>query len=263
MAPAIPTIDLHTPDGGIPVPLLGFGTWQLLGEQGYRAVSHALAVGYRHLDTATAYGNEDVVGRAVADSGLARDEVFVTTKMPPDAAGRERETLERSLRQLGMDHVDLWLVHWPPDGRARPETWRAFQAARDEGLTRAIGVSNYSLAQIDELVEATGEAPAVNQVPFSPWDYDASLVAGHAARGVALEGYSPFKRSDVDEPVLGRIAAAHGVSVRQVILLWHLRHRVMVIPKASRPERIEENVALDFALSDEEVAEIDGLAARR
>lgn len=256
------TIDLRTPAGDIPIPLVGFGTWRLRGEEGYRAVAHALEVGYRHVDTATAYGNEQVVGRAVADSGLDRADVFVTTKLPPDAAGRARETLTRSLRDLGTDYVDLWLVHWPPDGQARPDTWSELRRARDEGLVRAIGVSNYSLAQIDELVDATGEAPAINQLPWSPRDHDPLVVAGHAQRGVALEGYSPFRRSDLDEPVLVEIAAAHGVSVQQVVLLWHVRHRIVVIPKSATPARIEQNLALDgFTLSDEEVARIDGLAA--
>ena len=256
------TIDLRTPAGDIPIPLVGFGTWRLRGEEGYRAVAHALEVGYRHVDTATAYGNEQVVGRAVADSGLDRADVFITTKLPPDAAGRARETLTRSLRDLGTDYVDLWLVHWPPDGQARPDTWSELRRARDEGLVRAIGVSNYSLAQIDELVDATGEAPAINQLPWSPRAHDPMVVAGHAQRGVALEGYSPFRRSDLDEPVLVEIAAAHGVSVQQVVLLWHVRHRIVVIPKSATPARIEQNLALDgFTLSDEDVARIDALAA--
>lgn len=255
------TIDLRTPTGDVPVPVIGFGTWRLRGEEGYRAVSHALRVGYRHVDTATAYGNEGVVGRAVADSGLDRAEVFVTTKLPPDAAGRARETLVRSLRDLGTDHVDLWLVHWPPDGQARPDTWSELRRARDDGLVRAIGVSNYSLTQIDELVEATGEAPAINQVPWSPRDHDPLVVAGHAQRGVALEGYSPFRRTDLGEPVLVEIATAHGVSVPQVVLAWHLRHRIVVIPKSATPARIEQNLdAGGLALSDEEVARIDALA---
>lgn len=255
------TIDLRTPAGDVPIPLIGFGTWQLRGETGYRAVAHALEVGYRHVDTATAYGNEGVVGRAVADSGLDRADVFVTTKLPPDAAGRERETLARSLRDLGTDYVDLWLVHWPPDGHARPDTWSELRRARDEGLVRAIGVSNYSLGQIDELIDATGEAPAINQVPWSPHDHDPRLVAGHAQRGVALEGYSPLSRTDLAEPVLMEIARAHQVSVQQVVLLWHVRHRIVVIPKSATPERIEQNLALDgFTLSDEEVARIDALA---
>src|SRR5690606_25958239 len=128
-------IDLRTPSGDVPIPLLGLGTWQAEGDDCYRAVRHALDVGYRHVDTATGYGNEDQVGRAIADSGVDRDDVFVTTKLPPDAAGRERETIEASLRLLGLDHVDLWLVHWPPNRQATPSTWQAFRELRDAGLT--------------------------------------------------------------------------------------------------------------------------------
>lgn len=258
--PEIPTLDLRTPTGDVPIPLLGLGTWQAEGDDCYRAVRHALQVGYRHVDTATGYGNEDQVGRALAESGLARDDVFLTTKLPPDRAGRERETLEESLRLLGTDHLDLWLVHWPPNREATPETWQAFRDLRDEGLVRAIGVSNYSIAQIDELVAATGEAPAINQIPWSPADFDRELVAEHTRREVALEGYSPFKRTDADDPVLTEVAAAHGVTVQQVVLAWHLRHRVVVIPKSTDPGRIEANIdVLGLHLSDEDVARIDAL----
>ena len=259
--PAIPTIDLRTPAGDIPIPLLGLGTWQADGDAGYRAVRHALDVGYRHVDTATGYGNEDQVGRAVADSGLDRADVFLTTKLPPEAAGRERETLEQSLRLLRTDYVDLWLVHWPPNGAATPSTWQALRDLRDQGLVRAIGVSNYSLAQIDQLVGATGEAPAINQIPWSPADHDPMALSGHAERGVAVEGYSPLRRTDAGDPLLAAIAETHGVTVQQVILLWHLRHRVVVIPKSTRPDRIEANIdILGFTLSDEEIARIDGLS---
>jgi 2,5-diketo-D-gluconate reductase A len=259
-AAAIPTIDLHTPSGDHAIPLLGLGTWQSEGDDAYRAVRHALDVGYRHIDTATGYGNEDQVGRAIADSGVDRGQVFVTTKLPAEAAGSERETLEQSLRLLGTDYVDLWLVHWPPNKKATPSTWQAFRELRDEGLVRAIGVSNYSIDQIDELIAATGEAPAINQIPWSPSDHDPELVSAHAQREVVLEGYSPFKRTDTDSPVLTEIAEAHGVSVQQVVLKWHLRHRVVVIPKSTHRERIEQNFdVLGFTLSDEEVAAIDGL----
>ena len=258
--PPIPTLDLRTPTGDIPIPLLGLGTWQSDGDDAYRAVRHALDVGYRHIDTATGYGNEDQVGRGIADSGVDRGQVFVTTKLPPDAAGRERETLEQSLRLLGTEFVDLWLVHWPPNGEATPSTWQAFRDLRDEGLVRAIGVSNYSLEQIDELIDVTGESPAINQIPWSPSDFDLRLVSGHAQREVALEGYSPFKRTDAEDPVLTELAAAKGVTVQQVVLLWHLRHRVVVIPKSVNPERIEANLdVLGFTLSDEDVALIDAL----
>lgn len=258
--PAIPTLALRTPTGEVPIPLLGLGTWQSEGDDAYRAVRHALDVGYRHVDTATGYGNEEQVGRALADSGVDRDDVFLTTKLPPDHRGRERETLEQSLRLLGTDHLDLWLVHWPPDGVAAPDTWRAFRELRDEGKVRVIGVSNYSVDQITELVDATGEAPAINQIPWSPADFDLGLVTAHTRLGVALEGYSPFKRTELSHPVLTQIAEAKGVTVPQVVLLWHLRHRVVVIPKSVTPERIEQNFdVLGFTLSDEDVARIDAL----
>ena len=257
MTTTIPTLSLR----GADIPLLGLGTWQSEGDDAQRAVEHALSVGYRHIDTATAYGNEAQVGRGLAASGVARGEVFLTTKLPPDHAGRERQTLETSLRDLGIDQLDLWLVHWPPNKQATPDTWKQFIALRDEGLVRAIGVSNYSVAQIDELVEATGEAPAINQIPWSPSDLDASLVAAHAERGVALEGYSPFKRTNLEDPTLTEIARAHDVSAAQVVLRWHVDHGVVVIPKSTKPERIEHNLAaLTFTLTDDEVARIDALS---
>ncbi len=257
----VPTLDLRTPSGPLPIPVLGLGTWLANGSDAYKAVRHALEVGYRHLDTATGYGNEDQVGRGIADSGVDRSEVFVTTKLPPEAAGRERETLAESLRLLDTDYVDLWLVHWPPNKQATPETWAELRRLRDEGLVRAIGVSNYSLAQIDELVAATGEAPAIDQIPWSPADHDPALVAGLAERDVVLEGYSPFKRSDVDHPALREIAESHRVSPRQVVLRWHVQRDVVVIPKSVTPERIEENFdVFGFALTDDELARIDALS---
>ena len=248
---------------GVSMPLLGFGTWQATGRRGYAAVLEALRVGYRHLDTATFYGNETEVGRAVRDSGVPRDEVFVTTKMPPGRAGRERQTLAESLRQLGMDRVDLWLVHWPPGDRARLGTWREFLALRDEGLARSVGVSNYSIRQIDELTEATGAAPAVNQIPWSPYHYDAGSIAAHRERGIVVEGYSPFKNSDLRAPVLVEIAEAHGVTPAQVVLRWHIEHGITVIPKSVNPERIAANFDLmHFTLEPDQVARIDTLSRR-
>jgi len=254
----IPTASL--PGGDIP--LLGIGTWQSTGDDAYRAVLHALEAGYRHVDTATGYGNQNQVGRALAESAVARDDVFVTTKLPPSQAHRVRETLEESLDELGTDHLDLWLIHWPVDGEARPDVWEQFVAARDEGLVRSIGVSNYSVAQIDELVAATGETPAIDQIPWSPTDYDADLVAALHERGVVLEGYSPFKRTDLDAPVLAEIAAAHGVTPTQVVLRWHLDHGFVAIPKSVRPERIDANLDVTgFALDSDELARIDALGA--
>jgi 2,5-diketo-D-gluconate reductase A len=243
---------------GVTMPLAGFGTWQLRGRQGYDAIRYALEVGYRHLDTATMYGNEADVGRALRDSGLDRREVFVTTKLPPGNIDRERETLAASLRALDTDYVDLWLVHWPPRGRAQPQTWQAFLAVCEQGLARAVGVSNYGIDQIDELTRATGQAPMVNQIPWSPFRHDAKLLAGHRERGVVVAGYSPLKGTNLRDGVLAEIAARHGVTPAQVVLRWHIQHAIPVIPKSATRDRIAINADLhDFSLSDDEVAAVD------
>ena len=242
------------------MPVLGLGTWQAQGDECYQAVRAALALGYRHLDTATMYGNEDQVGRAVRDSGVPRERVFVTTKLPPERAGKERQTLEQSLRLLGVEYLDLWLIHWPPRGSGAA-TWAEFGKARAGGLVRDIGVSNYSPRQIDELTAATGETPVVNQIPWSPWEYDARLLAEHEQRGVVVEGYSPFKRSRLRDSTLAGIAAAHEVTPAQVILRWHVQHDVVVIPKSARPERLAANLDIfDVELSAQEMAAIDDLS---
>ena len=248
---------------GAEMPLLGFGTWQIRGEKAYEAVRDALEAGYRHIDTATMYGNEAEVGRALRDSGVPRDEVFVTTKLPPERAGRERETLDASLRALGVDAVDLWLIHWPPRRRSVP-VWERFVEARDAGRARAIGVSNYGVGEIDELSSATGVTPAVNQIRFGPRLYDPKLIAQHRERGVVVEGYSPFKTTNLHDEVLTRIAAAHGVDPARVVLRWHVQHEIVVIPKSANPERIATNAAIDgFSLTDEEMAAVDRLGGRR
>ncbi|WP_298801826.1 aldo/keto reductase [uncultured Pseudokineococcus sp.] len=248
--------------GGGEMPLLGLGTWQSEGDDCYRSVLHALEAGYRHIDTATGYGNEDQVGRALAESGVPRDEVFVTTKMPPDEAPRAREVLSRSLELLGLDFVDLWLVHWPPGGEASPQTWEHFLAARSDRQARDVGVSNYSTAQLDELVRSSGEAPAVDQVPWAPALHDQGFLDDCRQRGVVVEGYSPFKKTDLGDPVLTEVAQAHGVTPQQVVLRWHLEHGVVVIPKSVTPERITANAdVFGFSLSPDEVRRVDGLAA--
>jgi 2,5-diketo-D-gluconate reductase A len=248
--------------GDVPMPLLGFGTWQIRGHSAYEAVKHALAVGYRHLDTATMYQNEKEIGRALRDSGLPREDVFVTTKLLPDDAGRARRAIEASLRALGTDHVDLWLIHWPPGGRSGPDTWRELLAVREEGMARAVGVSNYSTAQLDELIAETGEAPSVNQIRWSPSLYDPDTVREHRERGVVLEGYSPFRAGNLRDETLAGIAAGHGVTPAQVVLRWHLEHGIVVIPKSARAERIESNFDVyGFSLSPDEVARIDALGS--
>ena len=246
---------------GHAMPIIGFGTWQITGEPAYESVRRALSVGYRHLDTATMYRNEAEVGRALRDSGVPRDQVFVTTKLPPDAAGRVEQTLTDSLRDLGLDYVDLWLVHWPPDGEAAPYVWNEFIAMRERGRTRSIGVSNYSTAQIDELTTSTGVTPAVNQIKWSPAIYDAQRFAELSERSVVLEGYSPFRAGDLADPVLVDIADDHQVTPAQVVLRWHIEHGIVVIPKSVTPDRITTNFdVFGFALSDDEMERIDGLA---
>jgi len=185
--PQIPT-DAVTLDEGNLMPLLGFGTWQIKGTDAVRATAAALAAGYRHVDTATVYGNEQQVGTALRESGLARDEIFVTTKCPPNNAGRELETLHESLEALGTDHVDLWLIHWPGDVSSTRGMWPAFIEARDAGLARSIGVSNFDLGLVDALQSDTGRLPAVNQIEWSPKLFDADVLEAHRARGIGREG---------------------------------------------------------------------------
>jgi diketogulonate reductase-like aldo/keto reductase len=242
------------------MPMIGFGTWQLQGQRAYQAARHALQVGYRHIDTATMYRNEEQVGRALADSGVDRADVFVTTKLPPGDAARARATIEHSLKALGTDYVDLWLVHWPPRSPSLVPLWRDFITARDDGLTRAIGVSNYGIRQIDELTRATGQQPAVNQIPWSPSRYDGRLLAAHRERGVALEGYSPLKGTRLRDRTLAEIAAKYGATPAQVVLRWHIDTGVIVIPKSAHPERIEQNFDIfAFFLTPEEITRISNL----
>lgn len=255
-----PPIPVTTLRPGVDIPMLGLGTWAARGTSAYDAVRAALDLGYRHLDTARMYRNEDVVGRAVADSGLDRGEVFVTTKMPPGDADDPSSSLEASLKDLGTDYVDLWLVHWPPGGGARPDVWERFVHAQQSGKARAIGVSNYSPDQIDELTAATGVTPAINQIPWSPRDHHPVLVEAHRERDVVLEGYSPLKRTRLDDPVLTTIADAHGVSAAQVVLRWHLDTGVVVIPKSVNPDRLAANIDLTgFSLTTDEIERINAL----
>jgi 2,5-diketo-D-gluconate reductase A len=248
---------------GARMPLVGLGTWALRGRSGQAVIRRALDVGYRHLDTARVYRNEEEVGRGVRDSRIAREDVFITTKLPPDGAGRARETLSASLAALDTEYVDLWLIHWPPGGAASPETWRALVAARREGRARAIGVSNYSIAQIDELIETTGEAPAVNQVKWSPSLHDPDRLAAHRERGVILEGYSPFKSTSLRHPTLVEIANAHGVTQAQVVVRWHIQHEIVVIPKTAQLDRLGTNGDVKgFQLDTAEMARIDGMSGR-
>jgi 2,5-diketo-D-gluconate reductase A len=260
--PQLPDQTLTLSDGPR-IPLLGFGTWQIKGDDAVRATSSALEVGYRHLDTATVYGNEAEVGRALAESGVSRDDVFVTTKCPPDNVGKELDTLRRSLELLQVDHVDLWLIHWPGTGSVNTDMWRAFVEAREAGLARAIGVSNFDAALLDEVTEATGVSPAINQIRWSPLLFDAEVLEQHRARGVAVEGYSALRGGTLDHPAIVEIADRAGRTPAQVIIRWHLQHEVVVIPKSVNADRIRSNADVaGFSLGDDDMAALDALAGR-
>ena len=256
---SIPALALN--HGG-PIPVLGFGTWQLRGDRCYEAVRFALEVGYRHIDTATMYDNEAEIGRALDDSGVARDEVFITTKLRPEHAGREHQVISDSLRKLRTEYVDLWLIHWPPNARTSVATWQQLLDIRAAGLAASVGVSNYSEGQVDDLIDVTGVAPAVNQIPWSPRQWDETTLAHARERGVVIEGYSPFKGSDLSDRVLTSVAAAHAVTTAQVILRWHVQHEIVVIPKSGTRDRIAANFDIwNFELDDDELARIDTLGA--
>ncbi|MDP9796709.1 diketogulonate reductase-like aldo/keto reductase [Catenuloplanes nepalensis] len=257
----VPTVTLPLPDGSAAeMPMVGFGTWRMRGQQAYDATRAALDAGYRHIDTATMYGNEAEVGRALRDSGVPREDVFITTKLLAEDAGREKRALTDSLRHLGVQQVDLWLIHWPPGGLAAPEVWRELISAQDSGFVRSIGVSNYAPEQIDELVAATGRPPVVDQIPWSPARHDAPLLADLRSRNVVVEGYSLIKRTPMDSPVLAEIAGRHGRTPAQVVLRWHLQHDIVIIPKSVRADRIAENLDLfGFTLTDDEMHTLDRL----
>lgn len=247
--------------GGAALPLIGFGTWELQPKTTYESVRAALEIGYRHIDTATLYRNEADVGRAVKDDGVDRDQVFITTKLRPKDARHARRTLESSLRLLDTGYVDLWLIHWPTGEEEFVSTWQELLSARDAGLVRNVGVSNYSPAQIDRLTEATGEQPAVNQIPWSPGQHDPDLLEEHRRRGVVVEGYSGLKNTDLRDPVLTEIAQRHGATPAQIVLRWHLEHDIVILPRSSRREHIAANFDLDgFGLTKEDVTAIDTLA---
>lgn len=255
--PHIPTDTLTLPGGG-EFPLVGFGTWRLRGEECYLATLAALEAGYRHVDTAAMYANEAEVGRALRDSGVPRDEVFVTTKYNPRATGRELDVLDRSLEALGVSWVDLWLVHAPD--RRNEEIWASFVAAQRDGRARDIGVSNFSVRQIDRVEQATGVLPAANQIEWRPSLYDAALVAEHRERGVVVEGYSALRGGSLADPVVRRVADEVGRSPAQVLVRWHVQHGIVVIPRSSKPDRVRENADVGgFELSDEQMAALNAL----
>ena len=253
-----------TLNNGVAMPILGFGVFQIADPADCeRAVSEALAAGYRAIDTAASYLNEEAVGRAIAASGIPREELFVTTKLWIQDAGegKTRAAFERSLTRLGLDHVDLYLIH-QPFGDAYG-AWRDMERINADGLSRAIGVSNFHPDRLVDLIMHNDVVPAVNQVETHPFHQRVGDQALMAAEGVQIESWGPFaegRNGLFTNPVLSGIAAAHGKSVGQVVLHWLTQRGVVVIPKTVRPERMAENLdVFDFELTDHELAAIAGL----
>jgi diketogulonate reductase-like aldo/keto reductase len=229
---------------GSEIPWLGLGTWQMPpGKKTERAVRSALDVGYRLIDTAKLYRNEADVGRAVRDSGIPRDEIFVTTKLWNSDHGYEPalRAFAKSLAELGLSYVDLYLIHWPEEGR-RAETWRALERILKDGKARAIGVSNYTIRHLEEMSQYATIPPAVNQVEFNPFLYQAELMDYCKKAGILLEAYSPLvKGRRLDDPRIVAMAKKYGRTPAQIVLRWALEHEVVAIPKSENPERQREN----------------------
>ena len=256
-----PTVTLNN---GVEIPQLGYGVFQVPDAATEEAVAAALRTGYRSIDTAAAYRNERGVGDAIAESGLRRDEIFVTTKLWNSDQGYDSAlaAFESSLQKLRLDRVDLYLIHWPTPAKDRyVDTWRALEKLLADGRTRAIGVSNFQPAHLRRLLDETGIVPAVNQIELHPQLQQAELRAFHAEHGIATEAWSPLAQGAVlDDPLLGRIAERVGKSPAQVVLRWHLQLGNIVIPKSVTPERIRENAdVFDFTLTEQDLLDLAGL----
>ena len=259
----VPTITLND---GTAIPQLGFGVFLVPQEVTQRTVEQALEVGYRHIDTAQMYGNEAEVGAAIAAAGIARDDLYVTTKLnnghhlPDDA----RRTLPESLEKLGLDHVDLFLIHWPLPTRYDGDfvtTWRTLVELREGGGTTSVGVSNFEPAHLDRIIDETGVVPAVNQIEVNPYFTNEAARAANARHGIATEAWSPIARGGIaEDQTIGEIAERLGRTPAQVTLRWHLQRGDIIFPKSTHRERMEENFALfDFELTGEDMATVSSL----
>ena len=251
---------------GRSIPQVGLGVWQTPNEQAVTAVDTALKAGYRHIDTAAVYQNEEGVGQGIAGSGVARGDIFLTTKVWNDDQGFEEtlRAMDASLKRLGTDYVDLYLIHWPSAYRGKYiETWKALIRLREEGKAKSIGVSNFEGSYIDELITATGEAPVINQVQLHPRFQQRKLRGIYEPQKIITESWSPLGQGKMlSDPVISAIADRHGKTPAQVIIRWHIEEGLVVIPKSVTPSRIIENFnVFDFALTDADKAEINGLDA--
>jgi 2,5-diketo-D-gluconate reductase A len=248
------------------IPQLGFGVFQVPPDQTAEAVTRALLTGYRHVDTAAAYRNEGAVGQAVHAAGLQRNDVYITTKCPNDQQGFElaKRALRESLNRLEMEHVDLYLIHWPvPSQDKYVETWKALIELQQEGLTRSIGVSNFQQPHLERVINETGVTPVVNQIELHPRFQQVGLRREHADLGIVTEAWSPLAQGAVlKDPAIMEIAQTHGKTPAQVVIRWHLQLGNVVIPKSVTPERIEANLdVFDFTLSATEMEAIEVLDA--
>jgi 2,5-diketo-D-gluconate reductase A len=257
----IPSLTLHD---GVEIPQLGFGVFQVPPEDTQEVVEQAVAAGYRHIDTAGAYRNEKGVGAAIAASGLAREDLFVTTKLWNSEQGFDSTlaAFEASLGRLGLEYVDLYLIHWPVPSEDRyVDTWRAFERIHEEGRARTIGVSNFRVEDLERLEAETETRPTVNQIELHPRLQQTELRAWHADHGVITEAWSPLAQGELlDDETIVAIAERHGKTPAQAVLRWHLQLGNVVFPKSVTPERIRENIEIfDFELSDAEMAEFERL----
>lgn len=246
------------------IPQLGFGVWQIENGKVVDAVSHALSVGYRLIDTAQGYDNEPGVGEAIRDSAVPRSEIFLTSKLRTKAQGKDGALrgVQESLDALGVDYLDLMLIHWPtPAHNKYVETWQGLIQAREDGLVRSIGVSNFTQAQLERIIDETGIVPVVDQIETHPYFQQKEMLPYLAGRGIHHESYSPLGSGEVlDDPIIGAIAAAYDKSPAQIILRWHLQRGSIVIPKSEHAERIEENFdVFGFTLDDADMGRIAGL----
>ncbi|AIQ76227.1 MULTISPECIES: aldo/keto reductase [Paenibacillus] len=251
-----------TLNDGVTMPWLGLGVYKTKdGEEVIHAVKTAVELGYRSIDTAAGYNNEEGVGQAIRDCGVARDELFITTKVRNPDQGYEStlKAFEDSRRKLGLDYLDLYLIHWPVAGKYR-ETWKALIHLQKEGLIKSIGVSNFQVHHLKDIIEDTGVVPVVNQVEFHPLLTQRELLKYANEQGIQLEAWSPLMQGNLDLPLLKELAEKYGKTPAQIVLRWDLQQGVITIPKSVHADRIKENAGFfDFTLSDEDVKAIEGL----